>query len=96
MRKKQCSANVLLLSGVVFLLIHLSTTIANNVVEGGNSGFLDVTKEPFNIDNTGKTDVTIELQKAITYARLNFMVVYLRLGTYLISDTLVLLSLIHI
>ena len=69
-----------------------SATLQNNLVND-NHGFLDVTKAPFDIDNTGKTDVTKELQKAITYARLNYFVVYLPLGTYLISDTLVLLEL---
>ena len=29
-------------------------------------GFLDVTQPPFNVDNSGKTDVTVPLQKAIT------------------------------
>ena len=59
-----------------------SATLQNNLVND-NHGFLDVTKAPFDIDNTGKTDVTKELQKAITYARLNYFVVYLPLGTYL-------------
>ena len=55
-------------------------------------GFLDVTLPPFLIDNTGKTDVTIELQNVIRYANKNFYVVYLPLGIYLISDTLMLLE----
>ena len=50
-------------------------------------GFLDVTKPPYNVDNTGNSDVTDMLQSAIDFARLNYFVVYLPLGTYLVSDT---------
>ena len=49
---------------------------------------LNVTAPPANIDNTGKTDVTWLLQYAITLAHANGLVVYLPLGTYLVSDTL--------
>eukprot|EP00943_MAST-04B_sp_MAST-4B-sp1_P001700 g1700.t1 len=78
---------------IVILIIQLLIYHVYATSDIDTYGFLDVTKGPYNIDNTGKTDVTKELQEAITYARLNFLVVYLPLGTYLISDTLVLLEL---
>ena len=55
-------------------------------------GFLDVTLPPFEVDNTGAVDVTLKLQKAIVYARQNYLVVYFPHGTYLVSDTLVALE----
>jgi hypothetical protein len=57
----------------------------------GNSqirGLLNLTAPPFNIDNTGKTDVTAQLQAAITLAHNSFLAVYFPLGDYLVSDTL--------
>jgi hypothetical protein len=57
----------------------------------GNSrirGLLNLTAPPFNIDNTGKTDVTAQLQAAITLAHNSFLAVYFSLGDYLVSDTL--------
>ena len=80
---------------MLFLQVLLSVFAVTGASTFGlaDHGFLDVTKPPFNADNTGKVDVTKTLQKAITYARLNFLVVYLPLGTYLVSDTLTLLEL---
>ena len=52
-----------------------SATLQNNLVND-NHGFLDVTKAPFDIDNTGKTDVTKELQKAIQIANTSVNVEY--------------------
>jgi hypothetical protein len=49
---------------------------------------LNVTSPPWNIDSSGRTDVTIQLQKAIKSAYNHFEVVYLPLGTYLVSATL--------
>ena len=58
-----------------------------------DSGIVDVTKEPYNVDATGKTDVTAEIQQAIfdhiqqekhgaSYT------LYFPSGTYLVSGTL--------
>jgi hypothetical protein len=56
--------------------------------------FVDVTKPPYNIDNTGKTDVTEQLRHAIVdiyhggFPALRQKTLYFPNGTYRISDTL--------
>lgn len=54
------------------------------------SGFLDVTAPPFNVDNTGLSDCTQQLQKAVDFARASFLVSFLPHGTYVVSDSIVL------
>ena len=57
----------------------------------GNSkirGLLNLTAPPASIDSSGRTDVTVELQHAITVAHGQGLSVYFPLGTYLVSDTL--------
>ena len=54
----------------------------------GADGLLDVTQPPFRADNSGATDTTAALQRAIWYARAHYLVVYLPAGRYLVSDTL--------
>ena len=61
---------------IIILIIQLLIYHVYSTSDIDTYGFLDVTKGPYNIDNTGKTDVTKELQGAITYGRLNFLVVY--------------------
>ncbi len=56
------------------------------------SGFLDVTGPPYYADNSGRSDCTAALQKAVDDARSQFQAVYLPHGTYLISDTITLLQ----
>ena len=56
------------------------------------SGFLDVTVPPYYADNSGRSDCTAALQKAVDDARAQFQAVYLPHGTYLISDTITLLQ----
>lgn len=51
-------------------------------------GILDVTKSPYNADNTGKTDATLAIQRALNEGRDSLCVTYLPSGTYLVSDTL--------
>ncbi len=51
-------------------------------------GILDVTKAPYYADNTGITDSTLAIQRAINDGRDARCVVYLPSGTYLVSDTL--------
>ena len=68
---------------------HAPYTVPADMLE---YGFLDVTLPPFDVDNTGAVDVTLKLQKAIVYARQNYLVVYFPHGTYLVSDTLVALE----
>lgn len=55
-------------------------------------GFLDVTKPPYSLDNTGTHDVTSGLQAAIRAAVVSGLAVYLRHGTYLVSRPLLLLE----
>ena len=57
---------------------------ANNL----RRGLLDVTLPPFSVDKTGNIDATTRLQHAIDYAYRNYLVVYLPIGRYLVSDTL--------
>eukprot|EP01043_Picozoa_sp_COSAG02_P029316 COSAG02_NODE_1819_length_10773_cov_6.699550_1_plen_639_part_00 len=62
-----------------------------SISASGNSqirGLLNLTAPPFNIDNTGKTDVTAQLQTAITLAHNSFLAVYFPLGDYRVSNTL--------
>ena len=55
---------------------------------GANPGYLDITSPPWNIDNSGTTDVTKRLQDAINFAHNNFLALYFPQGIYLVSDTL--------
>jgi hypothetical protein len=52
------------------------------------SGYINVTQAPYNVDNTGATDVTSELQSAIQAAESAGSGVYLPQGTYQISSPL--------
>ncbi len=52
------------------------------------SGYVDVTQAPYNVDDTGKTDVTTALQNAIDAASAAGEGVYLPQGTYTISAPL--------
>ena len=56
--------------------------------ENLRKGILDVTLPPFNADKTGKSDSTAALQNAIDYAYVNYLVTFLPIGRYLVSDTL--------
>jgi hypothetical protein len=49
---------------------------------------LDVTREPYFADPTGRKDSTLAIQKAVDDARDNRMVCFFPGGTYLISDTI--------
>lgn len=51
-------------------------------------GILDVTKGPYNADNTGKMDATLAIQRALHEGRESMCITYLPAGTYLVSDTL--------
>ena len=53
-------------------------------------GLVDVTAAPFHADPTGKRDSTKALRDAILFARNHQMVCFFPLGTYMVSDTLVL------
>ena len=57
---------------------------ANNL----RRGVLDVTLPPFSADSSGTLDATVQLQHAIDYAYRHYLVVYLPIGRYLVSDTL--------
>ncbi|HEV2378003.1 MAG TPA: discoidin domain-containing protein [Streptosporangiaceae bacterium] len=52
------------------------------------SGYINVTQPPYNVDNTGATDVTSALQNAINAASSAGTGVYLPQGTYQISQPL--------
>lgn len=52
-------------------------------------GLLDVTLPPFSADPTGVRDSTAALQSAVWFARRNHRVVYLPVGDYKITDTIV-------
>ena len=77
----------------VVLFFYVQAASKGKAEQTASYGFLDVTQPPYNVDNTGKSDVTDTLQSAIEFARLHYLVVYLPLGTYLVSDTLTLLEL---
>ena len=51
-------------------------------------GFLDVTKAPFNVDNTGKTVTDVALQKAVSHAYFNHLVAYFPHGEYLLEKAI--------
>ena len=52
------------------------------------NGFLDVTKAPFNVDNTGKAVTDAALQKAVSYAYFNHLVAYFPHGEYLLEKAI--------
>jgi len=51
-------------------------------------GIINPTKSPYNIDNTGRTDVTDVLQQALNDARDSKSILYLPSGKYLVSKTI--------
>jgi len=55
-------------------------------------GYLDVTKPPYNADNSGAKDVTQALQEAIHDAYRHNLVTWFPKGTYLISDQLTMIQ----
>ncbi|MCG8386202.1 MAG: glycoside hydrolase family 55 protein [Cytophagales bacterium] len=78
-------------------LLAVSTLYAQNFSLPADANLLDVTKPPFNADNTGLTDATSAIQavldsagsgdnSGVTAGSINL--VYLPKGTYLISDEL--------
>ena len=52
------------------------------------TGFLDVTKSPYNADPTGNRDATAAIQQAIGDARDARLVTFLPAGRYLVSETI--------
>ena len=64
--------------------VNLGTAHADNL----RLGILDVTLPPFSADSTGVVDATQALQRAIDFAYRHYLVVYLPIGRYLVSDTL--------
>lgn len=60
----------------------------NASLHSWEDGFLDVTKAPFNADNTGTNDATAALQLAIDYAYDCNLVVYFPAGTYRVTNQL--------
>jgi hypothetical protein len=65
---------------------------AENIVFPPNCGVVDITKPPYNADNTGKTDVSAILTQALTDERALTSwiskIVYLPNGTYLVRSTI--------
>ncbi|MBD3320960.1 MAG: hypothetical protein GF350_07710 [Chitinivibrionales bacterium] len=61
---------------------------AENIIYPPNSGIIDVTLPPWNVDNSGNSDVTGRLQEILdTYADQN-RILYFPNGTYLVSGTI--------
>lgn len=52
-------------------------------------GFLDVTGPPFFADPSGKRDSTLAIQHAVDFARWHYLAVWLPVGEYHISDTII-------
>jgi len=71
--------------------IFQSPAFAENIINPPRSGWVDVSKSPYNADTTGKTDVTAILQKAINDNDLgpgnSYRTIYLPNGNYLVSNT---------
>ena len=55
---------------------------------GVDEGILDITKPPFSVDNSGRSDVTAALQAAVDFAHNRTLVAYFPAGDYLVSDTI--------
>ena len=62
------------------------------VVDGLPRGLLDVTQPPYSADNTGKSDVTAVLQRAVSDGYAQQAAVYFPSGRYLVSDTITVLQ----
>ena len=54
-----------------------------------SDGFVDVTMPPFFADPSGSRDSTAALQRAIDFARWHYLAVWIPVGNYRISDTIV-------
>lgn len=61
---------------------------ANVVVFPADSGVIDVTRPPYGAKGDGVTDDTAAIQKALDDHPSQNAIIYLRHGTYLVSDTL--------
>ncbi|MBD3346975.1 MAG: hypothetical protein GF401_18125 [Chitinivibrionales bacterium] len=71
----------------IIVYINLSL-FAENIIYPPNSGVIDVTKSPYDVDKFGNYDVTQKLQEILdTYADRN-RIIYFPNGTYLVSKTL--------
>ncbi len=77
-----------LLLTAVFILLSAFTVHAENIIFPEGSGVIDVTKSPYKADNSGKTDATAAIQKAIDDWKGRGTTLYFPNGTYLVSDTL--------
>jgi len=51
-----------------------------------SDGFIDITKAPYNVDNTGIIDATKQIQRAIDDSYLGRLIVRFPAGIYLVSD----------
>ena len=54
-----------------------------------SAGFVDVTGPPFFADPSGTRDSTAALQRAVDFARWHYLAVWIPVGNYRISDTIV-------
>jgi len=71
------------------LLLWASDPIrAENIVYPADSGIIDLTKPPYNAVGDGRADDTAAIQRALDENANCDKILYLRNGTYLISDTL--------
>jgi polygalacturonase len=83
-----------LLLGLQFTIISCTSDEANRnnsnkIHFPEDIGFTDITTPPYNADNTGKSDVTSIIQKAIDdNSPMTWKIIYLPAGEYLVSDQL--------
>jgi len=83
----------MLASSLAFVVLARSTAVTSTSLAApspphSSLGILNVTAPPFSIDNTGVTDVTVQLQAAIAAAYGAQLALFLPPGRYLVSDTL--------
>lgn len=71
---------------IALLGIALSSLHAEDISFPADFGVVDVTQEPYNADNTGATESTASIQKAVNDHHPMGRILYFPKGTYLVSD----------
>lgn len=77
-----------IISIAVLLLNSIIIVAQNDIVFPNDAGIVDVTKSPYNADNTGKEDATDAINQALDDHPNDNRIIYLPTGTYLVSGTL--------
>src|SRR5690242_1532715 len=83
--RRSCHAWTLVMGCAVALSL---STSAQEMTFPADAGVIDVTQPPYNARRDGRTDDTAAIQKALDDHPNQGAILFLPIGTYLVSDTL--------